>query len=131
MFTFPLEVLGLTLAAIEVRYPQAAKLITHVVAFQDRHTTLESFALRWRNSGGFSLSSFRMRIAILAVVITISVAVSLSIMLSLIIVGITVFLMIRLTNRWVPERSVGTLGIIIAGFGVLGEGYQFTALMLV
>jgi hypothetical protein len=52
MFTFPLEVLGLTLAAIEVRYPQAAKLITHVVAFQDRHTTLESCALLRRNYGG-------------------------------------------------------------------------------
>ena len=28
-------------------------------------------------------------------------------------------------------RAVGALGIIIAGFGVLGEAYQFTALMLV
>ena len=37
----------------------------------------------------------------------------------------------KITLNFVEGRAVGTLGIIIAGLGVLGEGYQFTALMLV
>jgi|TARA_Y100000310_G_scaffold339540_2_gene432532 hypothetical protein len=32
---------------------------------------------------------------------------------------------------WVPKRSVGNLGIVLAGFDVLGDAYQFTALMSV
>ena len=36
------------------------------------------------------------------------------------------FRIYRFINTWVPGRTVGTLGIIIAGFGVLGEAYQFT-----
>jgi hypothetical protein len=38
---------------------------------------------------------------------------------------------VRFADAFVEGRAVGTLGIIIAGFGVLGEAYQFTALMLV
>ena len=37
----------------------------------------------------------------------------------------------RLSSSWVVGRSVGTLGIIIAGFGVLGEAYQFTTQLVV
>ena len=36
----------------------------------------------------------------------------------------------RFVDSWVPSRTIGTLGIIIAGSGVLGEAYQFTALVL-
>ena len=34
-------------------------------------------------------------------------------------------------KSWVPDRAVGTLGIIIAGFGILGEAYQFTTQLVV
>ena len=54
----------------------------------------------------------------------------------LFIVGIGLFAMSMLdlalgwvaffADRFVKGRVVGTLGITIAGFGVLGEGYQFT-----
>ena len=37
----------------------------------------------------------------------------------------------RFVHDWVPGRTVGTLGIIIAGFGVLGEAYQFTTQLVV
>lgn len=127
-FTFPLEVVGLTLAAIELRYPAQARIITRVVAFQDRNTTIESFTNRWRNSSDFP--TFRYRIGLLVVLLAISTIVALSITLSLIIFSTVVFLMIRLTNRWVPDRAVGTLGIIIASVGVLGDGYQFTAQLM-
>jgi len=128
-FTFPLEVIGLTLAAIEVRYPDGARVITRVVAFQDKYTTLESFTDRWKNSSEFM--TFRYKIITLLILVAISMAASLLITLSLIIISIIVFFMIRLTNRWVPDRAVGTLGIIIAGFGILGEAYQFTTQLVV
>ena len=32
---------------------------------------------------------------------------------------------------WAKGREVGTLGIIIAGFGVLGEAYQFTTQLVI
>ena len=37
----------------------------------------------------------------------------------------------KFINNWVPGRTVGTLGIIIAGFGVLGEAYQFTTQLVI
>jgi len=37
----------------------------------------------------------------------------------------------RFINDWVPGRTVGTLGIIIAGLGVLGEAYQFTTQLVI
>ena len=37
----------------------------------------------------------------------------------------------RLSSGWVVGRSVGTLGIIIAGFGLLGEAYQFTTQLVI
>ncbi|MCZ6656507.1 MAG: hypothetical protein O7C67_04370 [Gammaproteobacteria bacterium] len=33
--------------------------------------------------------------------------------------------------KFVTNRAVGTLGIIIAGFGVLGEAYQLTTQLMV
>jgi hypothetical protein len=36
-----------------------------------------------------------------------------------------------ISSNWVNGREVGTLGIIIAGFGVLGEAYQFTTQLVV
>lgn len=32
---------------------------------------------------------------------------------------------------YIEGRTVGTLGLIIAGFGVLGEAYQFTTQLVV
>ena len=36
-----------------------------------------------------------------------------------------------LAHTYFEGRAVGTLGIIIAGFGVLGEAYQFTTQLVV
>lgn len=127
-FTFPLEVVGLSLAALEVRFPKRARLVAKALKFQDERTTIESYIHRWKSSTAYT--SFRYKVILLVVLILISLVVVPFITLLILISGITIFLMIRLTNRWVPERAVGTLGIIIAGFGVLGEGYQFTAQLL-
>ncbi len=123
-FTFPLEIIGLTMASIEVRYPDKAVLISRIVSFQDKNTTLESFTDRWMNPSEFG--SFRYKIIGLLILVAISMAVSSTITLGLFILAFAIFFMIRLTNRWVPDRAVGTLGIVIAGLGVLGEAYQFT-----
>jgi hypothetical protein len=118
-FTFPLEVVGLTFAAIEVRFPDKAKLIARIVQFQDRNTTLGSLRERWP------------RVVLLAILMVASIALSWSITLIAVVFSAITFLMIRLTSRWVPDRSVGTLGIVIAGFGVLGEAYQLTTQLVV
>ena len=123
-FTFPLEVVGWTLASIEVTYPDGALLISRVVSFQDWNTTLESFTERWKNPSEFG--SFRYKIIGLLVLVVISIGVSSIITLGLVILALAIFILIRLTNRWVPDKAVGTLGIVLAGLGVLGEAYQFT-----
>ncbi|MDA1371689.1 MAG: hypothetical protein O2971_13140 [Proteobacteria bacterium] len=117
-FTFPLE----------VRFPDQAHTVASAVKFQDERTTIESFSHPWKSSTDYT--SFRYKVILLVALILISLVVAPSITMLILISGITIFLMIRLTNRWVPERAVGTLGIIIAVFGVLGEGHQFTAQLL-
>ncbi len=46
--------------------------------------------------------------------------------LASVVLGITFFAV-----KFVTNRAVGTLGIIIAGFGVLGEAYQLTTQLMV
>ena len=91
MFTFPLEVIGLTLATIEVRYPGTARLISTLVAFQDRHSTVESFRLRWANSKDFS--SFRYRLLMLGILIIIASVVSTIITISLVVLAASIFIL--------------------------------------
>jgi len=43
----------------------------------------------------------------------------------------TILLMLIFAVRFVEDRAVGTLGVIIAGLGVLGEAYQFTTQIVV
>ena len=42
-----------------------------------------------------------------------------------------VFLGLWAANSWIKDREVGTFGIIIASFGVLGEAYQFTTQLVI
>ena len=50
------------------------------------------------------------------------------ILLTIYIVSLTI---VKFASDFVEGRTVGTLGIIIAGFGVLGEAYQFTTQLVV
>jgi hypothetical protein len=158
-FTFPLEVIGLTLAAIEVRFPVLAKSIDSYCNYR-KITPGNFFSLSSVISDVQDWSLFKsmpptligiLWLGFVYILITSSVlfgtvvrrglsfeqglpiallaAPVLAVLLWMI--DKVLVMIYRLTSNWVPGRTVGTLGIIIAGFGVLGEAYQFTALMLV
>jgi len=161
-FTFPLEVVGLTLAAIEVRFPQVASRINSYLLeeedYQGRMSQKSIVETIFRPEvppvGPLrKLSPLQMRVftismlgigcfifllvaysmyqeghylpALMTVVLLIAIIASFK---QLSRVGSVVY---RFINDWVPGRTVGTLGIIIAGIGVLGEAYQFTTQLVV
>jgi len=172
-FTFPLEVVGLMLATIEVRSPTMAAAITSSIKdfvtpryekmlkdLQEEHTAIflgkqirsmisqvkkkPEFLPFWFSYKTHKLlqsGSLLLVIAGLAVFLApmflnrYPIEIHNTLGLWLFIVGIGLFTMSMLdlalgwiaffTDRFVKGRAVGTVGIIIAGFGVLGEGYQF------
>ena len=141
-FTFPSEVVGLTLAAIEVRFPRVAARM-HQYFVQDKQDTQKEFnygfikTLKTSYLVQIALVLYLLAVLTLAyfednVRLGVALAAAPLILIPLLSFGVT--LMLRayefLTN-WVPERSVGTLGLMIAGFGVLGEAYQFTTQLVV
>ena len=178
-FTFPLEVVGLMLAAIEVRSPTIAAAITSSIKdfvtpryekmlkdLQDEHTAIFlgkqirsmisqvqkkpeflPFWFSYRTHKLLQSASLLLVIAGLAVLLApmflnhYAVEIHDTLGLWLFIVGIGLFAMSMLdlalgwvafyADRFVKGRAVGTLGIIIAGFGVLGEGYQFTTQLVI
>ena len=172
MFTFPLEAVGLTLAAIEVRFPERAKrlagLIENIYSHFAGLETKKWIRNRPRpmdaNPGRYVLLLTRYYLSphswadvwisiafalVLAAMVGLAIYspnealspawlsaefwttfVSISFLIILVLFWAT-HKLAKITLNFVEGRAVGTLGIIIAGLGVLGEGYQFTALMLV
>ena len=141
-FTFPLEVIGLTLAAIEVRFPKLAARM-HQYLVQDQQEFQKQFDYGFLKTLKTSYLVQITLILYLLAVLTFAyfednligglvLAVAPLILIPFLSFGSTLMLRayIFLTN-WVPERSVGTLGLIVAGFGILGEAYQFTTQLVV
>tara|TARA_B100000315_G_scaffold185806_1_gene174990 strand:- start:20768 stop:21280 length:513 start_codon:yes stop_codon:yes gene_type:complete len=156
MFTFPLEVIGLTLAAVEVRFPELAARLAGYVSREAKSMTpigqLEMWNAQRRKTSSLSPIREKMNLYLLPVIsytrfmpialgltfvgmIIISILNAdfhgLLMMSLLMLVVICYGSLIYFADRFVEGRAVGTLGIIIAGLGVLGEAYQFTALLLV
>jgi len=156
--TFPLELVGFSLALIEVRFPKAAAYLTRHVErlatpmrdFSGDHVTmersLEAFLSRLLKAGLtlFVLAylaqlGYRMAMAdwhwtpgfaeLLSFLI---VGVVLTIVLALL--GLVTFFLVtgssEFARRFVAGRAIGTLGILIAGLGLLGELYQLMTQLL-
>jgi hypothetical protein len=161
-FTFPFEVVGLTLAAIEMRFPVVASRINTYLLAEEGYQALLSqksiFDLLLHPEvppvGPLSkLSRLQMRSLVISIAGTIVFVFLLEAhnlfqqgyYLPSFITVVVLVLMVPFTyagiwvsnglykfiNNWVPGRTVGTLGIIIAAFGVLGEAYQFTTQLVV
>jgi len=189
MITFPLEVVGLSLAAIEVRFPLLAARMGEFL-LRDYEKALVNFSLktflgnffhpisrsnRLKNSLPAPYLLMLDKLAWLSYIIVIFTVFYFSLyplytighpepalaeyndfllveilpkmlpdssfrifgiaflvfspMLVAILAPLLMMSLYRFLNHWVPGRTVGTLGILIAGFGVLGESYQFFALM--
>ncbi len=154
--TFPLELIGLTLALIEVRFPRLAAYLTQ----QIEQLSAPMRDLRSEQSGGESMMErslglllsrvLRTGFYILTAIYTVkliyqlldrgpetgwliglltSYIVSAVIMtIALLVLGLTMFFLVvggsEFARRFVAGRAIGTLGILIAGTGLLGELYQ-------
>lgn len=173
--TFPLELVGLTLAMIEVRFPALAARIASYISTEltrararrnkENQQTKKYISRATDNlpgqlvlSGAMSVSVGSPFPALKPVFATIAALTFLGILAHALayllfsagllelaaletvlnwlfcllstafvilafLIACSVFLVIA--DRWVIGRAVGTLGIIIAGLGVLGEAYQF------
>ncbi|MGE0621682.1 MAG: hypothetical protein AB7I04_01555 [Pseudomonadales bacterium] len=153
--TFPLELVGVTLALIEVRFPQLATRLTRQI--ERLSTPLE--AVRSGRSGALlerSLAALLSRVLkagfyVLAAFYAIGLVRSLLgeaplmdwlpgmivgflvsavlVAILLVIVGVTVYFLVvggsGFARRFAAGRAIGTLGLLIAGLGLLGELYQF------
>ena len=42
---------------------------------------------------------------------------------------VSILIAIFIASRWIPKRALGTIGLMIASFGLLIELYQFVALV--
>jgi len=154
--TFPLELTGLALALIEVRFPRVAESLTRQIErlsmpFEELRSgqsgresvmerSLETLLSRVLKTGFYVLSAFYGAVLIyqllsrtpdlnwligFAIGYLVSAVV---ITIALVILGLTVFFLVvggsDFARRFVAGRAIGTLGILIAGLGLLGELYQ-------
>jgi len=161
-FTLPLELVGLTLATIEVRFPEVAsrvnKYLLEEKGYQGRMSQQSLIETILQPEvppvGPLSrLSRVQMKvfgISMLSTVAFVFLLVAYNMYqqghLLPALITVVLFMVIvatfkqlsrlgsifyRFVNDWIPGRTVGTLGILIAGFGVLGEAYQFTTQLVV
>lgn len=154
--TFPLELIGLTLALIEVRFPALAANLTQKIEqlsapIRDLRSDQSGSESLMERSLGLLLSrvlwaGYFVLTAIYTAKLTyqlfergsetsglmgllISYVVSGVIMtIALLILGLTMYFLVvggsDFARRFVAGRAIGTLGILIAGIGLLGELYQ-------
>ena len=157
--SFPLEVIGLTLALIEVRFPTTAARMTRTVerlaqpVDELRHgrptgagemeieralgTLLQRvltvgfvvlfgyFAIRTLVDAMTGALAADWLVGTFITLIVTSIITAVGLTLFSVIVYFTVIGGSDFARRFVAGRAIGTLGILIAGCGVLLEGYQF------
>ena len=182
-FTFPLEVIGLSLATIEVRFPTLAKRITTDITLaaqyvneaerkanerriqaQSEMSQFRGTIGRWFFSDKEPMTEFQyifLRLWVPGIVILAILFIPLKFYLrshnslsldylhglaNVLDVALFFWLfggllvlflelaknnIVKFADKFVEGRAVGSLGIIVAGFGVLGEAYQFTTQLVV
>jgi uncharacterized protein YacL len=114
------ELVGLTLAFIEIRFPKLAlsvsKHIRHEIKDLGRSVS--------------SLSRGRLLEVLIGLVLGLILLYALDtwgspfIALTLLFVFLALILSYTIAAYWIPQRAIGGFGIALASFGVLGEIYQ-------
>ncbi len=154
--TFPLELVGLTLALIEVRFPRIAAYLTRQIErlsapMRDLRSDRPSSESMMERSLGLLLSrvlwsGYFVLTAVYAakliyqlidrgletgwlIALLMSYIISGIIMtIALLVLGLSMYFLVvggsDFASRFVTGRAIGTLGILIAGIGLLGELYQ-------
>ena len=162
LVTFPLEVIGVALALIEVRFPRATAWLTQRI--ERLATPMEELragrsgrgSLTERSLAAFLTRVLRAGLALLSGLFLgrlawllfgpesyetwlfgflLSYLVSTVVMtVTLVLLGVTTFFFVvgssDFVNRFVAGRAIGTLGILIASIGLLGELYQLMSRLL-
>lgn len=140
--TFPLEVIGFSLALIEIRFPNAAQRISKLQArsfkpFSESLSKLDKNSLRGKanESIGLLVTFIIVIFGIISIAalwamgeLQNSILFGNSVFGSLYVLFVIVFgtyILMGLSSRWVKGREVGTLGLILASLGLLGESYQY------
>lgn len=154
--TFPLELIGLALALIEVRFPEAAKFLTRQIERlsapmqslrsdrSDSDSTMErslgALLSRMIKAGFYVLTALYGGTLVYRLLTTEPeagwliemlfgyVVSGVTLTVALVVIGVTIFFLVvggsDFARRFVAGRAIGTLGILIAGLGLLGELYQ-------
>ena len=123
-FTFPVELVGFSLALIEIRFPHFASRLSHLIV----------------KSADEPTQPLKSEVPLSKALVTIG----LFLMIGLIIVlfslpqwvvygggGVLFAFGVghAIAARWVPNRAVGTVGLIMAGLGLVAELYQLMVLI--
>ncbi len=155
--TLPLELIGLTLALIEIRFPKAAEYLTRRI----EQLAMPMEAMRAGESGPESLMErsletmlrriLKAGLGLLTLIYLVQgvytlialwpefgwligfgvgyLITAIVLTITLVLIGVTTFFLVvggsDFAQRFVAGRAIGTLGILIAGLGLLGELYQF------
>lgn len=155
--TFPLELIGLALALIEVRFPEVAAYLTRRIEWlsvpmqelrsgqSGNETTFErslgALLSRLLKTGFYILTAIYSAKLIyqllnhgpepgwLVGMLFSYVTSGIIMTVALVVLGLATFFLVvggsDFARRFVAGRAIGTLGILIAGLGLLGELYQF------
>ena len=124
-FSFPAELIGIFLAYIEIRHPDLAN------RFSER---IVNYA---RKNAEVSLSDAVPVLHVLGIV-TVFVFIGIATVIfnppDWVIYGplavlITLTLAMFIAAYWIPKRALGTIGLMIAGIGMLIECYQVVVLV--
>ena len=117
-FTLPVELIGFTLALIEIRFPVFASRLSKIIVKTEKR------------SSGFNPDLSKLAaIASVCFFLSFGVAIVLfQIPEWLVYGGCGVVMSFGLGHtiaaRWIPNRAIGTIGLIMAALGLLGELYQ-------
>ena len=127
-FTLPVELIGFLLAFVEIRFPILARRLSKVIVVSDAST-------QPINSTVFRRKILNRRIPGRTSILTVLTFIGISI--AIVIFNPPDWLIYgpggvmfafwaghAFAARWVPGRAVGTVGLIMAGFGLAAELYQ-------
>ena len=117
--TFPLELIGIVLALIEIRFPSLAISIAKYIHAE---TSAEASDLGQTITRG-QLAVFSIG-GIAFLVILFFAPNPHTIVAGMVVVSAVVLVSFTISVKWIPGRTVGTLGVLVASFGLVGETYQ-------
>ena len=116
--TIPFELIGIALAAIEIRLPHLSASVSNHILKEGQHF-LGPVSRRQTLEFGVGIC---LGVGIAAIIDQTN---------SPEVLGVSVFALIAvcasycIAAYWVPSRAIGTFGLSIASFGLTGEIYQF------